>query len=189
MNLEEIQLLLDEGLDIVNRISYFSTNYDMESQEDEISSITTEKLFKHLKVLETISKDPITLILNTAGGSTHQGIAIYDMIKGSPCHITIKVIGSAHSMGAIILQAADKRVMTKNSTLMIHYGQTAIDAENDNFKRWQKEYERMDGVLENIFAKKMRGKMTKKALKEMLRFDTILDAEQSLKLGLVDEIE
>ena len=188
MDLDKIDLLLEEGLDIQNRISYISDNYDAED-EDGISSRSTEKLFKHLQILQSISKDPITIILNTSGGDTHQGMAMYDLIKNSPCFITIKVIGSAHSMGAVILQAADERVMTKNSTLMVHSGQTVIDAESDNFKRWQKEYERLDKAIEDVFSKRLRGKVTKKELREMLRFDTILDANKALKLGFVDKIE
>lgn len=187
-NFESIQLFLDEGLDLNNRQIYLSDNYD-ENADDGINSISTEKLYKHLSVLSTISSDPITIILNTAGGETSQGMAMYDIIKSCKCKVIIKVVGDAHSMGSVILQAADERIMTKNSTMLLHYGQTSIDAESDNFKRWQQEYERLEKVMELILLKKMRGKVTKKQLREMMKFDTILDATKALKFGLIDRIE
>jgi ATP-dependent Clp protease protease subunit len=183
-----IEYLMQYGLDVKKRTIYLSDNYDAEG-EDEINSASTEKLFKCLSVLENLSNDPITIILNTSGGNTDQGMAIYDLLSACSCKIKIKVVGNAHSMGAIILQSADERIMSRNSTILLHYGQTTIDAESDNIKRWQKEYERQEKVIEGIIYRKVRKKLTKKQLRDMMRFDTILDAEQSLKLGLVDKIE
>lgn len=188
-DIDKVNLLMDEGIDITSRTIYLSDNYDSEG-EDEISAISTEKLFKALTVLNNINAEDITIVLNTSGGDTHQGMVMYDMIKTIPCKVTIKVIGSAHSMGSIILQAADKRIMSKHSTMLLHYGQTSIDAESDNFKRWQKEYERIEEVMEKILLNRMKKKnISKKKLKDMMKFDTILNAEQALKLGLIDEIE
>lgn len=186
--MEDLVLLMDYGIDIKTRTIYPFNNYD-ETGDDEITSQSVEVLFKQLAALEQLSLDPITIVMNTSGGSTAQGMAMYDLISQSKCEITVKVVGDAHSMGSIILQAADKRIMSAHSTILLHYGQTSIDAESDNFKRWQKEYERLEDVMENILLKRMRKKnVSKKKLKEMMKFDTILNSDQALKLGLIDEV-
>jgi len=58
-----------------------------------------ESLIKNLVILENINKEPITIIMNNIGGDVYHGIAIYDAIKACESRVTIKVFGSAQSMG------------------------------------------------------------------------------------------
>jgi len=151
------------------------------------------RFIKNLHILDRMSADPITIIMSTPGGLETEGMAIYDAIQESRCHITIIVKGEASSMGSYILQAADHRLMSAHSILMIHYGSSngyALDHKK-SARKWI-EFEdrygkRIDKILQDrIVAKhpEYRGKK----FDELLNFDSIFLAEEAVKLGLADEV-
>lgn len=103
----------------------------------------------------------------------------------------MEVYGCAMSMGSVILQAADIRVMHPNSTMMIHYGEAGMVGHAKDFDRVAAEYDRLNKWLENLYLEKMREvneKITLRKVKDILKFDTYLTAEDSVKLGLADLI-
>jgi ATP-dependent Clp protease protease subunit len=85
------------------------------------------KFIKNMNILTLASHDPIFIHMNTIGGEWSYGMAIYDAIKTSPCHVTIVAFSWARSMSSIILQAAHKRVMMPNACFMVHWGTSSVD--------------------------------------------------------------
>jgi ATP-dependent protease ClpP protease subunit len=69
------------------------------------------------------------------------------------------VYGMAMSMGAIILQAADYRMMMPNSTMMLHYGTNGIYDHTKNFIRWSEDSKRINRVMEDIFVNRLMEKI------------------------------
>ncbi len=159
--------------------------------ESGTDSLMAEKFIKNLHVLENLSAKPITIIQNNLGGDEYHGAAIIDAIKQSPCHITIVVRGHAMSMGSIILQCADHRVMGPNATQMCHYGTWGTHDHSKNAQQHAKEGQRIDLWMEGVYMKRLLEKdpnFTLEDLRKMLYFDTYLTAQQSIDLGLCDEI-
>jgi len=118
-----------------------------------------EYFIKAMYLLE--SKDPekgVTIIMNNPGGDWYHGMAIYDAIKSSSCFCTIKVFGHAMSMGSVILQAADHRVMMPNSRFMIHYGYNAINNHSKIYEKWSEENKVLLYEMENIYLDSMMAK-------------------------------
>ena len=113
----------DLNVDTDTRTIYMgSAGYTYDEGETGVDHFMAEYLIKGMHSLESKNKKPILIIMNNPGGDWYHGMAIYDAIKSSPCECTIKVYGHAMSMGSIILQAADNRIMMPNSRFMIHYG-------------------------------------------------------------------
>lgn len=163
-----------------------------EFAESGTDSSMAERLVKNLHILENFNSDPVTIILNNIGGDFYHGMALFDRIALSPCHITIKVFGQCMSMGSAILQAADKRTMSPNATMMIHYGQAGMDTTSKNFQQWAKEFKRTDDLMEKVLFDKIKQKNPDfkiKELKKMLSLDTFFTPEQALNIGLIDAIE
>lgn len=77
---------------------------------------------KNAILLDKLNDKPITIHMNTCGGSWNYGMAIYDTILNLRSHITIIAYAHARSMSSIILQAADKRLMMPSADFLIHYG-------------------------------------------------------------------
>jgi len=66
---------------------------------------------------------PITIYLNTPGGSVFDGNALgatIDELRRAGHRVTIVGLGTVLSMGAILLQYADERVLAKDAVFMIH---------------------------------------------------------------------
>ena len=160
VNRDDIDKLHDYDVYIPTRTIYVGSIHVSDEGESGTDAHMAERLLKNIHILEALNKDPITIIFNNIGGDVNHGLAIYDGIKNSECHITIKVFGHAMSMGSIILQAADERLMSPNASQMIHYGK--IKEKNPKFTLGQ--------------------------LRKMLDHDTFLTSKESVELGLADGV-
>lgn len=163
----------------------------IEHGESGCEAVMAERAVKNLHILDTISDEAITILLNNPGGDEFHCFAIIDAIKACRSEVTIKVFGHAMSAGSLILQAADKRVMAPTSRQMIHYGTWACNDHSKTFQKWAKEGQKIDDWMELYYLARIREKLPNfklSALRKMLDHDTFLTAEESVKLGLADEI-
>lgn len=133
---------------------------------------------------------PIELSIFSPGGSVFHGLALWDHIqvmRAEGYHFTTVCVGMAASMGGILLQAGDKRVMAKESVVLIHevssqaVGKLSeIEDEAGLLKMVQKR-------VYKIFAE--RSKMSAVAIeRKVKRTDWWLDSDQCLKFGFIDEV-
>jgi len=152
----------------------------------------SESVIKGLHVLESLNNsEPITIIMNNPGGCWYNGMAIYDYIKRCVCTVNIEVYGEASSMGTVILQAADKRSISPNSSFFIHYGEDGYEGHSKNFERWAEQSKHVNKQMEDIYLNKIRNKKpkyTRAKLQELLKYDTFMTAKETVDLGLADEI-
>lgn len=193
---DEIDRFHDYSIYTPSRTLYMGSVHIEDGEESGTDASMAERLIKGLHILDTSApggESPITIIMNNLGGDWYHGMAIYDAIKVCKNHITIRVYGYAMSMGSVILQAADERIMAPNSKLMIHYGSMGMDHTHTKiFKKWAEETDKIDKVMENIYMesiKKIHPEFKQAKLKSMLNFDTILNAQETIDLGLADKVE
>ncbi len=215
-DLEEIidkrNLFLDKGLDIENKIVFFS-NPD-NSEDIAITDASVQDLIKKLMLLDKDRHDKeITIYFTSNGGDTDAGFSLYDYIKQCKSPTKIIIMGKCFSMSSIILQAANKRIMQKNSTLMIHDGSLAVDSEAKNTEK-RAEYNKYQRFLcYEILLEKMKNVKRNNKLPEKIKqimeksrmlfsgkgytineiemltgTDLYLTAEEALRLHLIDEI-
>lgn len=64
----------------------------------------------------------VEILLSSPGGNEGSGFSIYDAIMAFPGHVTITGYGYVMSMGVPILQAADLRILTPSTDVMVHQG-------------------------------------------------------------------
>jgi ATP-dependent Clp protease protease subunit len=194
INRDDMDRFFDFGVYPTTRTIYVGSM----GTEDGINETGTdyamaEYAIKGLHILDAASDAEITIIMNNLGGDVYHGMAIYDAIKACRSPVTIKATGYAMSMGSIILQAADKRLITPNARFMIHYGHIGMSATHTkNFIKWAKETERSDKEMEDLYLRRIHEKhpdFARKRLQQMLNFDTILTAQETVDLGLADAIE
>jgi ATP-dependent Clp protease protease subunit len=113
------------------------------------------------------------------------GLGLYDLIQSLQCHVTVVGVGEVASAATLILQAADKRIMTVNSIMMLH-GLT-ISAENTipNLETFLRTSKFSQECMLNIYAQ--RSGLTKANLKSRLQRDWYLSSSEALELGFIDE--
>lgn len=153
---------------------------------DEISPIHSERVIKGLAILETKPEEPIKIILNSPGGDVYQGLAIYDAIKRSPCHITIIATGQCMSAASIIIQAADIRKISKHCIMMVHDGYDSAEGTPAHVLKWAKFGLTINEMMYAIYTEA--AGHNNGYWKRKCQEDYILTAEQALAEGLVDEI-
>lgn len=191
MDRDEVDRFHNYKLYVPSRTIYMGSEGQNGDSETGTDYLMSERMIKNLLILDNLSQDPITIVMNNIGGDIGHGLAIYDAIKNAESHITIKVFGSASSMGSVILQAADDRVMSEMSTQMIHYGSWSISAENLTISKHAAEAKRIDSWMDKMYLGKIKEKQplyTLSRVQRMLGHDTFLTATQSVELGLADRI-
>jgi len=89
---------------------------------EEVSPKLTERVIRQLLWLDSQSRDPIRVFINTPGGSADDGFAIYDMIKFVRSPVLNICVGLNASAGTIILLAVprERRLALPNARIMIH---------------------------------------------------------------------
>lgn len=90
---------------------------------NEITDDLACSVIAQLLYLESVNPDePISIYINSPGGSVSAGLGIYDTIKKLKCDVSTTCVGMAASMGAFLLAAGTKgkRYTLKNSQVMIH---------------------------------------------------------------------
>ncbi len=192
VNRDDISFFHSFGIYVPKRLIYMgSERYDINDGESGTDGSMAEHMIKNLNILESMSEEPITIIMNNIGGDEYHGFAIYDAIKACKSHITVKVFGHAMSMGSIILQAADTRLISETSRQMIHYGTWNFSGHAKTTQKWAEEGKKIDGWMENMYLqriKEKKPKFTLEKLKLLLDHDTFLTAKESVDLGLADEV-
>ncbi len=87
----------------------------------EVNTQMAYNITAQLKKLEHLDADkPITMLINSPGGSVIDGLAIIDMMREVKCKIVTVGNGMHASMGSVFLAAGDERRMFENSYLMVH---------------------------------------------------------------------
>jgi ATP-dependent Clp protease protease subunit len=137
---------------------------------------------------------PITITFNTQGGSVTAGLALYDTIKRlqrSGHFITTRAVGIAASMGAVLFQAGDVRVMDARAKLLIHEGSTTFGKESltaGDLEDYQAFSKMLDEDVLDILAE--RSTLSKAQIKtKQTRRDWWITAPDALKYGFCDEVQ
>jgi ATP-dependent Clp protease, protease subunit len=137
---------------------------------------------------------PITVYLNSPGGSVGAGFSmmemVYHMKRVFGVRIAMHITGSAFSMAAVLVQAGDHRSMGTLSTMMLHSSSWVLSGEDETiFRDYQKLSEHYRNVTSQIFAQRT-GRQDARWWRRFIYSgrDRFLGAEECLELGLVDEV-
>jgi ATP-dependent Clp protease protease subunit len=130
----------------------------------------------------------ISIYLNSPGGDVTAGLAIYDTMQFVQCNVATYCVGSAASMGAILLAGGTKgkRYALPHSRIMIHqpWGQvhgTALDIEIlANEINWMKR--RLNEILAHHSGQSY------EAMAAATDRDKYLSSREAQEFGLIDEV-
>jgi len=136
-------------------------------------------------------KNTITLIFNSPGGSVIDGLALYDEIlsmRESGHKIITKARGMAASMGGVLLQAGDERLIGKNAHMLIHEVSSIEMGKLTEIEDEVKFLNKLQDRLLDILAE--RATISKANIKKRWkRQDWWLSAQECIDLGFADRID
>ena len=152
---------------------------------DDIANIVIAQLL--FLSSEDKNKD-IKLYINTLGGSVTAGLAIYDTMQYVKPNIMTICIGTAASMGAVLLSAGakGKRLSLPNAEIMLHQVMGGTEGPAADIKIRAEHILRVRDKINKILAKHTKQPI-KKIEKDTDR-DFYMTAEEAKKYGLIDKI-
>ena len=133
-------------------------------------------------------KADIHLYVNSPGGSVSAGLAIYDTMQFITSPVATYCIGSAASMGAVLLTAGakGKRFALPNARIMIHQPLAGMEGTATDILIHAEEFLRMKKQLNGIYEKHTGQTLEK--LREDTDRDRFMSPEEAREYGLIDNV-
>jgi ATP-dependent Clp protease protease subunit len=163
----------------------------------EIDGGTAHEFIEDIHVLlNSPSKEPITIIIASPGGDVFSGIAMIRAIRKAQ-EKGIKFIGEVHghacSMAFFLLECCDERVMGTLDVLMAHGITTGFSGDMKNMESETKLLNYWHHELANFVASRCAGEEFSEPgfWYEILRDNTPqwYTAEESKEMGLIDRVD
>lgn len=151
--------------------------------------LMSEFFIKAMLHLNSISSKPIFIHMNNLGGDWYHGMSMYDAIRASKAHVYGICWGYAMSMGSIVIQACDSRIVTPHCTFMIHDGFESLTGTCKAVEAWGKYTAKLRKLMYEIYLERMKAakpRMTIKKIEELCSHDSIFTANQAVDNGLAD---
>lgn len=137
-------------------------------------------------MLELKKCEKVIVELSSAGGEDYTSLAFYSRIKQSPCFIHIHAIGLVASAAVLILAAGDKKTMAREGWAMVHESSEDLSGEVHEIERAAAQLRRMEDQAVRLLELN-----THTSAADWMKYHketTFFNADQCLKLGLVDEV-
>lgn len=154
-----------------------------------ITDVVCNLVIAQLLFLEQEDPDKdIDIYINSWGGNTSDGLAIYDCMQLVKPEVSTVCMGMAGSAAAILLAggAKGKRFSLPFSRMMIHQPKGGARGQATDIEIQAKEILHTRGVLNEILAKHT-GKTVDQILKDTTR-DFYMSAAEALEYGMIDKI-
>lgn len=156
---------------------------------DDVTKGVIERIVLPLTSLSKKSKKPITLLLNSPGGSVEDGQMVVDAILTSKAPVITVAMGKSMSAAFDIFIAGDRRIVYPNTILMMHSGSSRFDTQtlpqiNQEADLHRRYFDRWSAWYAS------RTKVDQKKWYDMLStgLNYYFFPEEALKLGLCHEI-
>lgn len=149
-------------------------------------SVTAKQFLADLTALGAV--DTITVRINSPGGDVFDGVAIHNALKNHGAKIITQVDGIAASIASFILMAGDEINMPANAFLLIHNAWGFAMGNAEDMRKIAADMDRIDLSIVATYVGQAGGKSTPKQIQKIMAEDRLMDADEALKLGLVDNV-
>jgi len=148
----------------------------------EVNSVMANIIKAQILYLESEdSTKPIWLYIDSPGGCVHSGLGIRDIMDLVECPIYTLCVGMAASMGYYLLNAGDKRFITRFSQIMAHKVSAGNRGHIEDMRRSFEHSDRLNELLGNHLAEA--ADMPIEEYMQIVDRDLWLNAEEALVLG------
>jgi len=175
----------ERSYDIYSRLLKERIIFIGEQVEDNMANTVIAQL---LFLESEDTEKPITMYINSPGGSVSAGLAIYDTMQYIKPDVSTLCMGQASSMGALLLAAGakDKRLALPNSRIMIHQPLGGVQGQATDIEIQAKEIMKIKNKIHNIFMEHT-GQAIKKIREDSER-DFFMSAEEAMEYGIIDRV-
>lgn len=176
----------------------FERTYDLPSRllkdriillAEEVNTNSAMSIISQLLFLNSQNKEvPITMYINSPGGSISDGLAIYDIMNKIEAPVITVCTGMAASMAAFLLCSGSKgmRYCLPNSTVMVHQPLGGAQGQATEIEIVARRILKLREKMYSIMSRNAGCSYEKMAV--ACERDNYLDPEEALEMGLIDEI-
>ena len=154
-----------------------------------ITPRSSRRVVTSLLVLEADdAKAPVTLLVNSPGGSVDDGFAIYDTMRFVRCPVRVVCVGLAASAANIVLLGAPKgsRFALPSTRVLLHQPSSGASGAASDLAITAREILKTRARLNQLLAEETGQKLEK--IEEDTNRDFWLSAEEARKYGLIDRV-
>lgn len=132
-------------------VDSWTTGID-EAWEYDVGSVSGLSIVKELQELDV---DTINVHINSCGGYTSEGLAIYNVLKSSKAKINTYCDGFACSAASLVFMAGDERIMGTASALMIHNAWAGASGNGAQLRQQADVLDKISQIAANTYAEKV----------------------------------
>jgi ATP-dependent Clp protease, protease subunit len=182
--IEERQLNVAQ-MDVFSRLMMDRIIFLGVAINDDVANIIQAQL---LFLESADSKKPISIYLNSPGGSVYAGLGIYDTMQYIAPEVATICTGMAASMAAVLMCAGapKKRTALPHSRIMIHQPMGGAEGQASDIEITAKEIQKLKKELYEIIAKHS-GQTYDKVYADSDR-DYWMTAAEAKEYGMIDEV-
>jgi ATP-dependent Clp protease protease subunit len=131
---------------------------------------------------------PITVYIDTFGGSVDAALLMYDAIKSCACPVVTVGIGKVMSAGVLLLAAGERgtRFITENTRVMLHEVAGGAFGPISEMEVSIAETRRLQEIYLELLAKDT-GQSKQKIQKDIVK-DFYMSAAEAVKYGIADKV-
>ncbi len=156
---------------------------------DPIDHKLTTRVIAQLLLMDSDDPEkPITILINSPGGSADDGFAIYDMIRFIRPPVRIVSVGLSASAATVIMLAADKgsRFALPNARIMIHQPSMRYMGVAEDVKRTAEQILKLRERINELYAQET-GQALEKVVEDTDR-DYWMSAQEAVEYGLINRV-
>lgn len=131
---------------------------------------------------------PVTLRINSPGGSVFGAQAMVAAMRSHPHPITAKIDSLAASAASVIAANCAETIMVPGSMLMIHRAWGFTVGNCEEMRATADLLEKMDGIIADTYVQRAGDKGDKERFVEMMSAETWFTPEEAVEAGLADSV-
>ena len=141
-----------------------------------------------LRYLDRSSSDPVTLLINSPGGSVSNGMAIIDFMRGMRSPVRTHALGVAASMAAVILACGEPgfRPAAPHADILVHQPVSGISGRASAIEIAARSIIRKKEMLADVLAEATGREL--EAIEAATDRDTWLTPDEAKTFGITDRV-
>ena len=150
---------------------------------DEITGATFNRVLKEIKAA---GRKPVTLSINSPGGSVIAGAAILSSLRAHRPGVEVEIIGLAASMASVIATVGQPAKMASNALWMAHNPSSSSTGTAADLRKDADTLDKFRDTLVAAYSRK--SKKTAAEIMALMDSETWLSASEALAASFIDEI-
>ena len=138
------------------------------------------------QAIADIDADVINVCINSYGGETAEGLAIYNALRRHKARIRTICDGFACSAASIVFMAGDERVMNTASLLMIHNVWTYAEGNAEELRKAASDLDVISGTAANAYREHVN--ISDEELERLLSEETWITPTQAVEWGFATAV-